>query len=197
MIVRELITKLGFNVDDAGMRKAEAGISRIKKQADFAAQALMGVGASLAGAASAKSAIAIADSMQNIRSRIGMLPQTIGDVGEAFDEVGRRASATGMAIEAYAGLYTRVGNAAKTTFPRKRIYLASRIRLPRRLLLAGLLRKRHLPSCSNSPRRLRLVCYKAMNSAPWPRPRRNTLINWRLQWASRESSSRRWQATAN
>ena len=113
MIVRELITKLGFNVDDAGMRKAEAGISRIKKQADFAAQALMGVGASLAGAAWAKSAIAIADSMQNIRSRIGMLPQTIGDVGEAFDEVGRRASATGMAIEAYAGLYTRVGNAAK------------------------------------------------------------------------------------
>ena len=113
MIVRELITKLGFNVDDAGMRNAESGISRIKKQADFAAQAMMGVGASLAGAAWAKSAIAIADEMQNIRSRIGMLPQTIGDVGEAFDEVGRRASVTGMAIDAYAGLYTRVGNAAK------------------------------------------------------------------------------------
>ena len=95
------------------MRKAEAGVDRIKKQAEYAAQALMGVGASLAGAAWAKSAIAIADSMQNISSRIGMLPQTIGDVGEAFDEVGRRASATGMAIEAYAGLYTRVGNAAK------------------------------------------------------------------------------------
>ena len=113
MIVRELITKLGFSVDDAGMRKAEAGVDKIKKQANYAAQALMGVGAALAGAAWAKSAIAIADSMQNVRSRIGMLPQTIGDVGEAFDEVGRRASATGMAIEAYAGLYTRVGNAAK------------------------------------------------------------------------------------
>ena len=113
MIVRELITKLGFSVDDTGIRKAEAGVDRIKKQAEYAAQALMGVGASLAGAAWAKSAIAIADSMQNVRSRIGMLPQTIGDVGEAFDEVGRRASATGMAIEAYAGLYTRVGNAAK------------------------------------------------------------------------------------
>lgn len=113
MIVRELITKLGFSVDDSGMRKAEAGVDRIKKQAEYAAQALMGVGLSLAGAAWAKSAIAIADSMQNVRSRIGMLPQTIGDVGEAFDEVGRRASATGMAIEAYAGLYTRVGNAAK------------------------------------------------------------------------------------
>lgn len=113
MIVRELITKLGFSVDDSGMRKAEAGVDRIKKQAEYAAQALMGVGVSLAGAAWAKSAIAIADSMQNVRSRIGMLPQTIGDVGEAFDEVGRRASATGMAIEAYAGLYTKVGNAAK------------------------------------------------------------------------------------
>ena len=113
MIVRELITKLGFSVYDAGMRKAEAGVDKIKKQANYAAQALMGVGAALAGAAWAKSAIAIADSMQNVRSRIGMLPQTIGDVGEAFDEVGRRASATGMAIEAYAGLYTRVGNAAK------------------------------------------------------------------------------------
>ena len=113
MIVRELITKLGFSVDDTGIRKAEAGVDQIKKQAEYAAQALMGVGAALAGAAWAKSAIAIADSMQNVRSRIGMLPQTIGDVGEAFDEVGRRASATGMAIEAYAGLYTRVGNAAK------------------------------------------------------------------------------------
>lgn len=113
MIVRELITKLGFNVDDAGMRKAEAGVSRIKKQADFAAQAMVGVGAALAGAAWAKSAIAIADSMQNIRSRIGMLPQTIGDAGAAFDEVGRRASVAGMEIDAYAGLYTRVGNAAK------------------------------------------------------------------------------------
>ena len=113
MIVRELITKLGFSVDDSGMRKAEAGVDRIKKQAEYAAQALMGVGLSLAGAAWAKSAIAIADSMQNVRSRIGMLPQTIGDVGEAFDEVGRRASVAGMAIEAYAGLYTRVGNAAK------------------------------------------------------------------------------------
>ena len=113
MIVRELITKLGFSVDDSGMRKAEAGVDRIKKQAEYAAQALMGVGLSLAGAAWAKSAIAIADRMQNIRSRIGMLPQTIGDVGEAFDEVGRRASVAGMAIDAYAGLYTRVGNAAK------------------------------------------------------------------------------------
>lgn len=113
MIVRELITKLGFSVDDAGMRKAEAGIDRIKKQADFAAQALMGVSASLAGAAWAKSAIAIADEMQNIRSRIGQLPQTVGDAGAAFEEVGRRASVTGMAIDAYAGLYTRVGNAAK------------------------------------------------------------------------------------
>ena len=111
--MRSSRNRLGFNVDDAGMHKAEAGVSRIKKQADFAAQALMGVGALLSAAAWAKSAIAIADEMQNISSRIGMLPQTVGDVGEAFDEVGRRASATGMAIEAYAGLYTRVGNAAK------------------------------------------------------------------------------------
>ena len=49
MIVRELITKLGFSVDDSGMRKAEAGVDRIKKQAEYAAQALMGVGAALAG----------------------------------------------------------------------------------------------------------------------------------------------------
>ena len=85
----------------------------------------------------------------------------------------------------------------KTTFLRKRICLALRIRLPRLLLLAAHRRKRHQQSCSNSHRRWRLVFCKAMNSVRWQRPRLNILINWRWRWASRESSLKRWLATGN
>lgn len=42
-----------------------------------------------------------------------MLPQTIGDVETAFNEVAKNASDNRQSIEAYGSFYTKVGNAAK------------------------------------------------------------------------------------
>jgi len=101
-IVRELITRFGFNVDQSGMNKVEGSINR-----------LSGMLSGLAAFASLRALAGVADSMQSLEARIGMLPQTLGDVGDAFNEVGQHALATRTPLAAYGTLYTRLGNAAK------------------------------------------------------------------------------------
>lgn len=113
MIVRELITRLGFSLNQSQLNNAEKGVQRVKDRAEQAATAFRNMAAAVASFATVKAVINIADEMQNIRTRIGQLPQTVGDAGDAFDEVARRASASGVKIDAYASLYTKVGNAAK------------------------------------------------------------------------------------
>lgn len=113
MIVRELITRLGFSLNQTQLNNAEKGVKRVKDQAEQAATAFRNMAAAVVSFATVKAIINIADEMQNIRTRIGQLPQTVGDAGDAFDEVAKRASASGVKIDAYASLYTKVGNAAK------------------------------------------------------------------------------------
>lgn len=113
MIVRELITRLGFSTNTAQLNNAEKATERLKDRAEQAAGAFRNIVAAVASLATIRAVIGIADEMQNIRTRIGQLPQTVGDAGAAFDEVATRASAAGVKIDAYASLYTKVGNAAK------------------------------------------------------------------------------------
>lgn len=101
-IVRELVTRFGFNVDKTGMNNVENSINR-----------LSGMLSGLAAFASIRALAGVADSMQSLEARIGMLPQTIGDVGAAFNEVAKNASDNRQSIEAYGSFYTKVGNAAK------------------------------------------------------------------------------------
>lgn len=101
-IVRELITRFGFNVDKAGINNVERSIDK-----------LSGLLSGLAAIASMKALIGLGDSMQSLEARIGMLPQTLGDVGAAFNEVSKHASAARMPILAYGSFYTKVGQAAK------------------------------------------------------------------------------------
>jgi len=100
--VRELTTKFLFNVDQSGMNKVEGSINR-----------LSGMLSGLAAFASLRALAGVADSMQSLEARIGMLPQTIGNVGDAFNEVSKNASDNRQSIEAYGAFYTKVGNAAK------------------------------------------------------------------------------------
>lgn len=113
MIVRELITRLGFSTNTAQLNNAEKATERLKDRAEQAAGAFRNIVAAVASLATIRAVIGIADEMQNIRTRVGQLPQTVGDAGAAFDEVAARASAAGVKIDAYASLYTKVGNAAK------------------------------------------------------------------------------------
>ena len=113
MIVRELITRLGFSLNQTQLNNAEKATERVKDRAEQAAAAFRNIAISIASFATIKNIVSIADEMQSIRARIGMLPQTMGDAGDAFDEVAKRASASGMKLQAYSTLYNRIGNAAK------------------------------------------------------------------------------------
>lgn len=102
MIVRELLTRFSFSTDTASQSRVEGAIQRIG-----------GLLGGLAAFASLRSLATVADSMQSLEARIGMLPQTLGDVGDAFNKVGQHALATRTPLAAYGQLYVKIGNAAK------------------------------------------------------------------------------------
>ena len=113
MIVRSLLTRLGFSVDESNLRKYQQGTENIKRTAEGAATAFRNMFVAFAGFASLKSLANTADQMQSLEARIGLLPQTIGDTGAAFDAVAKRAIAARQPLVEYAQLYTRIGHAAK------------------------------------------------------------------------------------
>lgn len=113
MIVRELLTRLGFQLDSKPLEQADRGVQRIKTSADGAIDSLRNMVGAFAAFATVRQLVTIADEMQSLRTRIGQLPQTVGDVAAAFDAVGDRASANGLKLEAYGTLYSRLGHAAK------------------------------------------------------------------------------------
>lgn len=100
--VRELVTRFGFQVDQTGVNRVEGSINR-----------LSGMLQGIAAFASLRALAGVADSMQSLEARIGMLPQTIGDVGAAFNEVSKHAIDNRQSLAAYGAFYTKVGNAAK------------------------------------------------------------------------------------
>lgn len=113
MIVRELLTRLGFAVNASQLQKAEQATQRIKSQANDAANAVRGIVAGFIGLQGIQSLIATDDQVQSLQARIGMLPQTVGKVSDAFDDVASRAIDSRSSLFAYGTLYTRIGNAAK------------------------------------------------------------------------------------
>lgn len=113
MVVRELLTRLGFQVQEGDLRRYERGTNNIKRSAEGAADAFRNMFAAFVGVSAIRSLANVADTMQSLQSRVGLLPQTLGDVGTAFDTVAGRASAARQSIEAYTTLYTRIGHATK------------------------------------------------------------------------------------
>lgn len=113
MIVRELITKLGFNLDKGQLNSAQRGVDNLKNSADRAAGAFRNLATALSGVLSVRAIINIGDEMQSLRARIGQLPQTIGDAAESFDVIAARASNAKQSIDAYGTFYVKAGNATQ------------------------------------------------------------------------------------
>lgn len=113
MIVRELLTRLGFSVDQSKLAGYNGAINNIKDRAKEAQDSVAGIFSAFAAFASLKSIGKTADEMQSLEARIGMLPQTIGSAGDAFDEVAARATAARSSIEAYGSFYVKMQNAGK------------------------------------------------------------------------------------
>lgn len=113
MIVRELLTRIGFNLDQNGINRAEAATNRLRDRANDTANAFRNVFAGLVGIASIRSLINTADNVQSIESRLGMLPQAIDGASAAFDHVVERANNARQSLDAYASFYIKAGNATQ------------------------------------------------------------------------------------
>lgn len=113
MIVRELLTKLGFAVDNAQLNKYERSVTNIKSRADEAANSFRNMFAAFVGFQGLKSIVNAADEFQNIRARMALLPQTAGDVATSFDTVAARAMNARQSIEVYSSFYIKAGEATK------------------------------------------------------------------------------------
>lgn len=113
MVVRELLTRLGFSVDNSQLNKYERGVTNIKNSANEAANSFKQMFVAFASFGALKSIARIADEMQSMQARIGMLPQTVGDAASAFDTVAGRATAARQSIDAYGNLYVKLSNAGK------------------------------------------------------------------------------------
>lgn len=113
MVVRELITRLGFSTNTAQLNKAEKATEKLKSRANETAMAFRNIAISIASFATIKSLISAGDEMQSLRARIAQLPQTLGDSGDAFDDVAKRAIAAKQGVSVYTNFFIKAGNATQ------------------------------------------------------------------------------------
>lgn len=106
MIVRELITRLGFNADNAELRRYEGSL----RNAEIFAKGLV---VAMAAFSSFRAFQRIADETQSLEARIAQLPQTIGESGAAFEDVAKHATNARQELSAYASFYIKAGNATQ------------------------------------------------------------------------------------
>jgi len=113
MIVRELISRLGFAVDQQSVAKVDGTIRRVDDRARNLAASIRGMFAGIVGLHTIKSVFAIGDAMQSLEARIKLLPQTVGSAAASFDVVAKRASAARTSIDAYGNLYVRLAQSLR------------------------------------------------------------------------------------
>ena len=112
-VVRDLVTRLGFQVDPRGKARADGAIDGIKKRANDAAVQVRAMLAAFVGFQGLKSIANIADQMQSIEARLGMLPQSADGAAASFEHIAERASNAGQSIQAYSDFYLKAGNATQ------------------------------------------------------------------------------------
>jgi tape measure domain-containing protein len=113
MIVRELITRFGFDLNQAQLRRYEQGVNNFRRQADEAADSFRNMFAAFLGFGAIRGIARVADDMQSLEARVGQLPQTITSAADAFDMVTARASAARQSIDAYTNFYIKLQHAGK------------------------------------------------------------------------------------
>lgn len=113
MVIRELLTRLGFRIDGANINVYNTTINNIQNNADRAAASVQGLFAALAGFAALGAIAKVADETQSLEARIAQLPQTVTTAGEAFDLIATKATDARQGIDAYASFYIKAANATQ------------------------------------------------------------------------------------
>jgi len=111
MIVRQLLTELGFRLDQGGVNVYVTTINNIRNAAQQAQNSLGAMFGAIATLGALKSLAHVADEMQSLEFRIGELPQTVGSAADSFDLVAKHAIETRHSLGEYANLYIRIAGA--------------------------------------------------------------------------------------
>lgn len=110
MIVRELVTRLGFSTDTASLQRYEGAVNHTKRLSGLAAAAMrtaftLGGGAGLA--ALGHKLVEVSDRISTLKGRLAALSQ-----GGDFDRLADRARTLGAGMDDYIDGYIRLANAA-------------------------------------------------------------------------------------
>lgn len=136
--VRELVTRLGYSVDDSGAKKYERGLSRLRESADRSATAIRGMLGSIFTAVSLRNLQQTADYVQSLEARIGQLVQTTTDSATAFNRVAAAAIAARQPLQAYGDLYVRLANATRDYLPEQQDVLDLTSTISKTFVVGGL-----------------------------------------------------------
>ena len=113
MVVRELLTKIGFNLDNGSLNRAESATNRLKKKAQDTADSFKNILLGYFGVQAVKSLVMVGDEVQSIEARLSMLPQATDGAAAAFDHLVQRANNARQSLSAYSSFYIKAGNATQ------------------------------------------------------------------------------------
>lgn len=113
MTVRELLVRMGFTMDQAKAKQAEATIEGIKNKATSAVNVIAGIGAALGVAFGLDRIKDIADEWTNIDSRIGLVTNSAEEHKQALDAVYDIANRTRQEYTATGDLFTKLSRGSK------------------------------------------------------------------------------------
>ena len=123
MVVRDLLTRLGFQVDQGPLNKYEKSTERVKQNANDAAASFRNMFAAFAGIAAIRSIAGIADS-------VGGLADAIGDtLGGNIAGISSVISDVAVAVGSVAGLLGSFGIGGTTSGGQTRVPTKSNINI--------------------------------------------------------------------
>lgn len=113
MIVRELLTRLGFSVDRAQVRQAEATIDGIRDRASSLVGFFMGIGAALGAALSFREIIRISDEWSTVQARVALTTESLEEQQAIMDKLYQISQDTRQQFTGTADLFSKVNRNAE------------------------------------------------------------------------------------
>jgi len=108
VVIRELLIRLGFNLNENGLNRAERGINNLKSNAASATAAITNLAAVLGMAFGAAQIIKIGDAWTNVDSRIGLVTKSLKEQADMQERVYQIAQETRQDYLASGDLFAKI-----------------------------------------------------------------------------------------
>lgn len=112
MTIRELLIRIGFNVDRSGASQADSAMGNLERRANSLGSAIAALGAAIGMAFALKEVFQMADAWANVEARIGLVTKGIEDQRQAFDKVYELSNKTRQSFESTGDLFYKLSNAS-------------------------------------------------------------------------------------